>query len=221
MKENRPAMPVGYPRLVDFLRSVHSRPGGTGAILNVIRGCKVRGAADMTALTDLVSDLRLKLDLARHASDEARHAYALLQRMAELGFKAFRLPAELDRVEGLFARSRAREVRQVYAERGWVSEAELMELTVTAFILENDAVKKIRANHEALSADPRTQAVIGEMLADDERHVAYLTSWLERFEQRFSRRAVVRTRERLEEVSSQLDFVYYGTLQEYFERTAV
>ena len=44
---------------------------------------------------------------------------------------------------------------------------------------------------------------------------------LEWFEGRFSRRAVGATRERLEEAFRQLTSVYYGALQDYFDRAAL
>ena len=213
-------MQITHERLVDFLRSIHSRPGGTGAILNLIRGSEVRGAADINLLTDLVSDQQAKLDLARHAFDEARHAYILIRRMNELGFKPYRLPPEVDRVEGLLARCRARDVKQVYTERGRVDDAELMEVLVASLIPESDAVGKLRANLEVLESDPGTQTVLAGIIRDEQRHVAYLSGWMERFERRFSPRAVAATRERLEEVFRQLDVTYYAGLQEYFERAA-
>jgi len=213
-------MPASHEQMVDFLRAIHARPGGTGGLLNLIRGSEVRGAADIAALSELVTDQQAKLDLARHGFDEARHAYLLLRRMNEIGFAPFRLPLEVDRVDGLFSRCRARDVKQVYSERGWVGEAELMELLVASFIPEHDAVGKLRANFEVLAGDPGTQAVIGAIARDEERHVEYLGRWLQKFERRFSRRAVAATRERLEEVFQQQEVVYYAALQEYFDRAA-
>jgi hypothetical protein len=202
------------------MRSIHSRPGGTGAVLNLIRTSEVRGAADIAALSDLVTYPQLRLDLARHGADEAWHAYLLLQRMGEIGFSSFRLAPELDRLEGLLERCRARDVKQVYAERGTVSDAELMELLIAAYLAKRDSVAKMRANWEALEHDPNTQAVIGTIAKDEERHVAYLGQWIGWFEKRFSRRAVRATMERLEQVFEQVGLVYYGALQEYFDRAA-
>ena len=48
----------------------------------------------------------------------------------------------------------------------------------------------------------------------------YLGRWLQKFERRFSRRAVAATRERLEGVFQQQEVVYYAALQEYFDRAA-
>jgi hypothetical protein len=211
-------MDITHDELVEFLRGIHARPGGTGAVLNLIRVSEVRGATDIAALTDLVSDPRIKLDLARHGYDEARHGYILLRRMDEIGFKAFRLPADLDRVEGLLARSRARDVKQVYAERGSVADAELMEVLIAALIPERDAIAKFRANVDALTDDHRTQAVIASMLRDEDRHVAYLQSWLGWFEGRFSQRAVKAAHERLEDTFEKLTTVYYSGLHQYFEQ---
>ena len=45
-------MPVEYARMVEFLRDVHSRPGGTGAVLNLIHGSKLRWSSDLSALTE-------------------------------------------------------------------------------------------------------------------------------------------------------------------------
>jgi hypothetical protein len=213
-------MQVSHEQLVSYLRSIHSRPGGTGAVFNMIRASEVRGAADIAALTDLVSNPALRLDLARHGADEARHAYLLERRMGELGFPSFRLAPELDRVERLLERSRARDVKQVYAERGRVGDAELMEFIVAVYLAEKDAIGKIRANHEALAGDPKSQSVLGTILKDEERHVAYLASWTGWFEKRFSRRAVRAAAARLEDVLADVAFVYYGALQEYFDRAA-
>lgn len=213
-------MQVSHQQMVDMMRSIHSRPGGTGAMLNLIRASEVRGAADIAALSDLVTYPQLKLDLARHGADEARHAYMLLRRMGEIGFSSYRLAPELDRVAGLLDRCRARDVKQVYSDRGTVSDAELMELLIAAYLPERDAVGKIRANWEALERDQHTQSVIGSILKDEERHVAYLGQWIGWFEKRFSRRAVRATMERLEHVFEQVGLVYYGALQEYFDRAA-
>jgi len=68
-----------------------------------------------------------------------------------------------------------------------------------------------------LVADPKTQAVIGSILQDESRHIAYLNGWLKRFEQRFSRRAVAAAAQRLEATYEELDGLYYGALHEYLE----
>src|SRR5205814_2087971 len=39
-----------HHELIEFLRALHARPGGTGAILNLVWASKVRGAADLSAL---------------------------------------------------------------------------------------------------------------------------------------------------------------------------
>jgi len=95
-----------------------------------------------------------------------------------------------------------------------------MEFMTMALIAEHDAATKLRANYDALVADPKTQAVIGSILQDESRHIAYLNGWLERFEQRFSRRAVAAARQRLEATYEELDGLYYGALHEYLERAA-
>lgn len=211
---------VSHDRMVEYLRVVHAEPSGTGAILNLIRGSKMRGAGDLNLLTDVVAETERRLDLARHGFDEVRHSYLLLRRMEELNFRAFRLPLGVDRVEGLLERCRARDVKDVYADGGSVNEAELMELTAAVLIPEQDAVLKLRANYAALDHDSRTQALIGVILRDDERHVAYLAAWLERFERRFSARAVRAALERLRTVFDELNVVYYGSLDDYFARAA-
>jgi len=211
---------VTHTELVEFLRGIHARPAGTGAILNLIRGAKVRGAADLDILTDVVADSSLRLELARHGLDETRHAYRLLRRMDELGFKPVRLPPELDRVEGIFARCRARDVRDVYRERSWLGEVELLEFLTAVLLPELDAVAKLAANYEALAGDLRTQVLIGRMLRDDRRHVAYLRVRLTEFGERFSPRVVVRAEERLREVLKELDVAYYAALEGYLARAA-
>jgi len=211
---------VLHAQLVEFLRGIHARPAGTGAILNLIRGAKIRGAADLDILTDVVADSSLRLELARHGLDETRHAYRLVRRMNELGFTPVRLPPELDRVEGLFARCRARDVRDIYEERSWLGEVELLEFLTAVLLPELDAVAKLAANHEALAGDPRTRVLIGRMLRDDRRHVAYLRARLAGFAERFSPRLVARTEERLRAVLEELDVAYYAALEGYLARAA-
>lgn len=205
--------------LLDFFRRIHSREGGTGIVLNVIRGAKARAAAELSILIDLVSDPTLKLELARHASDEVRHVHLLLRRMGDLGVRAFRLPEALDRLDGLLARSRARDLREVYANRGTVSEAELMELIVAAHVVKCDSVRKLSAHRDVL-ADAETRALLSDVITDESRHLTYLGRWIGRFEERFSRRAVARARERLEDALTRVDFEYYCALEHYSGRVA-
>jgi len=156
---------VTHAQLVEFLRAIHARPAGTGAILNLIRGAKVRGAADLDVLTDIVADPSLRLELARHGLDETRHAYRLARRMDELGFAPVRLPREMDRVAGLFARCRARDVHDVYEKRSWLGDVELLEFLTAVLLPELDAVAKLAANHEALAGDLVAAAAVEEMVA--------------------------------------------------------
>lgn len=209
-----------HEQLVEFLRGIHARPAGTGAILNLIRGAKVRGATDLDMLTDVVADSSLRLELARHGLDETRHAYRLVRRMDELGFAPLRLPPELDRVERLLARCRARDIHDVYAERSWLGEVELLEFLTAVLVPELDAVAKLAANYDALTGDRRTQVLIGRILRDDRRHVAYLRARLAGFAERFSPRVVVRTEERLRAVLKELDVAYYAALEGYLARAA-
>ncbi len=202
-------MQVTHEQLVDFLRGLHARVGGTAAVLNLLRAGEVRGGSEVLVLSELVTDPQMRVDFARHAMDESRHAYLLLRRMQELGFNLPRVPHALDRLETLSERSRARDFKQVY-----------MEFMIMALVAEHDAAIKLRANCDALVADPKTQAVIGSILQDELRHIAYLNGWLERFEQRFSRRAVAAARQRLEATYEELDGLYYGALHEYLERAA-
>ena len=213
-------MQVTHEQLIDFLRGLHARVGGTAAVLNLLRAGEVRGGSEVLLLSELVTDPQLRVDFARHAMDESRHAFILLRRMQELGFNLPRVPHALDRLETLSERSRARDFKQVYAERGPAGDVEVMEFMTMALIAEHDAATKLCANYDALGNDPKTQAVIGSILQDESRHITYLDEWLERFAQRFSRRAVAAARERLQATYAELDDLYYGALQEYLERAA-
>src|SRR5204863_126152 len=83
-------------------------------------------------------------------------AYLLLRRMQELGFNLPRVPHALDRLETLSERSRARDFKQVYTERGPAGDVEVMELMIMALIAELDAVVKLRVNCDALGVCRRT-----------------------------------------------------------------
>lgn len=206
--------------LVGFFESVHRRPGGTGAILNVIRAAKVRAAADATLLSDLVDGTQVRIELSAYALDEGQHAYRLLLRMHEIGFVASRIPIALDPIDGLLARSRAREVGRAYADRVAVYEADLLELVVAASIAKKDSRRKIRANCAALPYDDPTASLLRSMLQDEVRHAEWFDRWLESFERRFSRRAVQRATERLTAVFEDLNTLYYDALGSYLKRPA-
>src|SRR5213595_662760 len=100
--------------------------------------------------------------------------------------------------------------KQVYMARGSMGDAELMECVALAYIPEKDGAAKICANYDALTGDPGTQTVIASILRDEERHVEYLGSWLQRFERRLSPRFVAATLERLQDAFDQLDAAFYG-----------
>src|SRR4029077_10623347 len=107
-----PDMQITAGQLRDFIRSIHARPNGTGALLNLVRASEVRGAADLTCLADVIADEELRMDVTRHAADEARHAYLLVRRMQEIGFAPSRLPAAVDRTEAVVAQCHGRDVKQ-------------------------------------------------------------------------------------------------------------
>jgi len=207
--------------LRDFIRSIHARPNGTGALLNLIRASEVRGAADLTCLADVTADDELRLDVTRHAADEARHAYLLVRRMRDIGFSPSRLPVPVDRTEGIVARCRARDAKRVYIERGMFREDEVLETLLAATLAEQDALPKLEANYEALGDDPQTQAVIGSILRDEYRHVAYLGDWMARFERRMSSQAVRLIRERLEEAFAELNLLFYASFEDYLRAVDV
>jgi len=204
-------------QLVDFMRSIYARPNGTGAILNQIRASEVRAAVELSALTDVIADEQLRLDVTRHALDESRHAYILVRRMHDIGFAPSRLPVPVDRTEGLMKRCRGRDVKQVFDQRGMLDDVEVMEMLMAASIAERDALPKLKANYEALRNDPRTQAVIGSILHDENRHVAYLTEWVERFEKRVPAEVVQETRERLDSAFEDVNALFFGALDDYLK----
>ena len=210
-------MNLEYGQMLDFIRSIHARTNGTGALLNLIRASEVRAAADLSALTDVISDDRLRLDITRHAADEARHAYILVRRMGEIGFSPSRLPVAVDRTEGIVEKCHARSVHQVFAERGAFDDQEVLETLMAATLAERDALPKLQANFEALSGDPQTQAVIGSILRDERRHVGYLGEWVDRIGKRLSPECVRATQSRLEDAFAELNLLFYASFEEYLK----
>jgi len=213
-------MQLTHGQLRDFIRSIHVRPNGTGALLNLVRASEVRAAAELTCLADVIDDDQLRLDLSRHAADEARHAHLLVRRMSEIGFAPRRLPPAIDRTEAVVAQCRARDVKQVWNERGTFTNEEVLEILVAATLAETDALPKLQANHDVLDADPQTQAVLGSILRDEHRHVAYLTEWIDRFERRVSADIVRATRTRLEGAFDAATLAFYAGFEEYLQSAA-
>ncbi len=213
-------MQITASQLRDFIRSIHARPNGTGALLNLVRASEVRGAADLTCLADVIADEELRMDVTRHAADEARHAYLLVRRMQEIGFAPSRLPTAVDRTEAVVAQCRGRDVKQVWAERGTFADEEVLELLVAATIAERDALPKLEANHDVLARDPQTQAVIGSILRDEHRHVAYLSEWIARYERRVCGETVRATRARLEAAFAEANVLFYAGFEDYLTSAA-
>lgn len=206
--------------LAAWLRALHARPGGTGMLLNVLRGEAIRAGTDILLLTELVCDPRMQRDLIRHGVDEAQHARCLLERMQALGAAPSRLPPALDRLERLADRSRARDPKQVHADRSPVRDAEVLELLTLASVREAAAAEVLRAHADALGGDPETRALLHGILADEERHAAYLAGWLERFACRFSPRTVTAARLRLEAAQRELDVAWYAAVEAELGRAA-
>jgi rubrerythrin len=211
-------MEITQSQLLEFIRAIHARPNGTGALLNLVRASEVRGAADLSALTEVIDDDALRRDVTRHAADEARHANILVRRMNEIGFAPFRLPEPVDRTEGIAKRCKARDPKTVYAARGIFDPEETYEILLAASIAEKDAVPKLQANYTVLESDPRTQATIGSILRDEGRHVEYLGDWVARYERRLSAGFVAETRNRLMEAFVELNMIFYAAFEEYLVR---
>ena len=91
--------------------------------------------------------------------------------MDEIGFTPMRLPRALDRVEGLFARCRARDVRQVYEERGWLGEVELLEFLTAVLLPEQEVV--IRVKGLSVAPAPEMAAEIEALLGSGTMLVEY------------------------------------------------
>lgn len=213
-------MEITRGQLTDFIRSIHDRPNGTGALLNLVRASEVRAAADLSCLADVIADDALRLDVTRHAADEARHALLLVRRMNEIGFSPSRLPVDIDRTAAVLAQCRARDPKQVWNERGMLENEEVLEILVGAAIAERDALPKLQANHDVLERDPHTQAVIGSILRDEHRHVAYLEAWIDCYGRRVSAEAVRATRARLEAAFDAANLAFYAGFEDYLRSAA-
>jgi rubrerythrin len=212
-------MKMTRSELLEFIRFVHARPRGTGALLNLIRASEVRAAADLSCLAEIVADEPLRLDVTRHAADEARHAYILVRRMNELDFRPSRLPVAIDRTEGLVARCHARDPKRVYEARELFCDEEVLEILAAAAIAERDALPKLEANYEVLADAPQTQAVIGSILRDEHRHVRYLGEWVRRLETRVPSEVARATHERLAAAFEELNDLFYASFADYLNRS--
>ena len=213
-------MQLTQGQLRDFIRSIHDRRNGTGALLNLVRASEVRAAAELSCLADVIVDDELRLDVTRHAADEARHAHLLVRRMGELGFSPFRLPPAIDRTEAVVRECRSRDPKQVWNERGTLADDEVLEILVAAAIAERDALPKLQANYDVLDADPHTKSVIGSILRDEHRHVEYLEAWITRFEPRVSADLVRATRTRLEKAFETANVEFYAGFEDYLRSAA-
>jgi hypothetical protein len=201
-------------------RAALLRGKALGALLNWIRAAKVRSAADLATLSDIVADPGLKLELARHAAVEAQHGYLLIRRMAELGLSPVRPPAELNGLELLLDGSRARDVKQAYSQSTPMADADLMEVVVALWLWHRRASVKLWAYAERPRRDAETSALLQIIADDEQRHGAYLGQWREWFEKRFSRRAVAAVEARLETILDRFAETCLRVLEDGWERPA-
>src|SRR5262249_59177418 len=79
-----PEMELTHGQLRDFIRSIHERPNGTGALLNLVRASEVRAAAELTCLADVILDDELRLHLTPPPPHPPRPPPPLLPRIADI-----------------------------------------------------------------------------------------------------------------------------------------
>jgi ferritin-like protein len=144
--------------------------------LNVYRYNENNRALRLSKFAELVRDPELKLLVAKHFADEARHALVFTKRVLELGGDVYPLPAEIDYLYKLEANGIGISLERMLEPRD-LTDDEIVQFLVADEFLEARGVKTL-SEHLATEADPRTRAVVDAILRDEKGHVSYISESL-------------------------------------------
>lgn len=168
-------------------RAVWRDPVRTVLTLESFSRTEADGGRDIGSAAGKVSDDELREHLRRHTADELRHADLFARRAAELRASLDLQPGTGDVArDAAYDLSRGRPATEVDAH-GFFTAGLLDELGEVAYVAmlhatEERAAQLFAVHRDLTRHDPETRAVFEEILRDEQYHVAYTRTILEKWE---------------------------------------
>ena len=143
------------------------------------------GGKDLVRAARRVTDPDLRLHIERHSSDEVRHANMFRQRAGEVA-EEHKIPAgagsEPDRPYDLSGARPGLEVdAHGFFNAGLIDELGELEYVAMLHIAEKKAAELFAAYRDMNAHDPKTRAVFEDILRDEKYHVAYTSTFLDKW----------------------------------------
>lgn len=170
------------PTLIDRLMSRYldrlvASPRGRAHLLNQLADAESNGeGAVFDRLLERVEDPELKKLIARHASDEVMHAEMFRTALARTGVPMGPAPDHLKMIDRL-----DRATDSLF-DKGIQSDLDVMKAYVLLQVVEERATEQFAVFQKVFEKyDPETAKVIGQIIADEERHLKYCRAIAKRY----------------------------------------
>jgi uncharacterized ferritin-like protein (DUF455 family) len=147
-----------------------------GFILNVYRYNENNRALRLSKFAELVRDHNLKILVAKHFADEAKHAFLFTRRLLDLGADIYPLPHEIDYLYKLESSGIGISLERML-EPPELTDDEIVRFLVADEFLEERGVKTL-SEHLAVTTDGKTHSLINGILRDEKSHVSYINETL-------------------------------------------
>jgi ferritin-like protein len=145
-------------------------------ILNVYRYNENNRALRLSKFAELVTDHKLKILVAKHFADEAKHAFLFTKRLLDLGADIYPLPQEIDYLYKLESSGIGISLERMLELRE-LTDDEIVRFLVADEFLEERGVKTL-SEHLAVTTDAKTHSLINAILRDEKSHVSYINETL-------------------------------------------
>jgi rubrerythrin len=156
-------------------------------MINSFRCAELQGAEELRVLSETVDDPDLAAKFARHAADEEKHGAYFAEIMGRLGAEPFDPPDEPDHITigGRLITDTLNDIEEILPRRGETVGLDRVIPVLTLFqAVESRALVSFEAHRRAFEqADPVIAERIGEIIADESHHAAYVRKLLDRWAQ--------------------------------------
>lgn len=154
-------------------------------MLNAFRCAELQGAEELRILAETVDDPDLAAQFARHAADEEKHGAYFARIMEWLGVEPFDPSDEPDHITigGRLIVDTLNDIEEILPRRGETVGLDRVIPVLTLFqAVESRALVSFEAHRRSFEeADPRVSGLIGEIIADESHHAAYVRKLLDRW----------------------------------------
>lgn len=176
-----PAVTISYGDIV-------SNPKAHGFMLNVYRYNENTRALRLSKFAELVRDPSLKMLVAKHFADEAKHAFLFTKCLQEIGGDIYPLPQEIDYLYKLESDGIGVSLERMLCPQA-LSDDEIVRFLVADEFLEERGVKTL-SQHLTVTPQGRIHSMIDSILRDEKSHVSYINHAVASFDDPHLKRRV-------------------------------